>query len=238
MKCSMLATGLMLIAAPAMAGLSHAPGTGSGGTVSPGVEHSAPLTISQNATTNIVDLNSVACNAGGLTTDNSYWRSFNLGSLSAPFQVQSVTFGVETVIGAAQTLQIRLHRDTDTNPGNGGLTLVSSTTYMVDSSMGLSLQTAAIGGLFNPGDNMVLEIFSANGQATGQGFFIGSNSDGQTGASYIAAADCGIASPTSLASIGFPGMHVVMFVNGKLVPTPGAAAVLGLAGLAGLRRRR
>ena len=49
----------------------------------------------------------------------------------------------------------------------------------------------------------------------GNGFFIGSNGLGETGPSYISAADCGITAPTTTAAIGFPAMMIVMNVTGN-----------------------
>jgi hypothetical protein len=54
-------------------------------------------------------------------------------------------------------------------------------------------------------------------------FFIGSNTAPETGPSYLSAADCGIANPTTTAAIGFPNMHIVFNVNGTCgggTPTP------------------
>jgi hypothetical protein len=59
-------------------------------------------------------------------------------------------------------------------------------------------------------------------------FFIGSNASVQTGPSYIQAADCGIATPTDLATIGFPNMHIILNINGA---TGGAAPLVQIAGL-------
>lgn len=235
----LLAVGMILAAAPAFAAeLSYAPSYESN---SNGVSdlRSSPVTLTQSLSQAIVSGNSVACNAGGLSTDNSYYRSFNLNTLAFPLQVTSVSFGIEAVIGTPLPLTVRLWRDTNGGAPDLGMVLVgSSAAFAVNAGMDGTIQNVAVNGLFNVGDIMVVEVFSPDSQAAGGGFFIGSNDAGQTGASYIAAAACGLPNPASLASIGFPNMHIVMNVHGKLVPTPGAAAVLGLAGLAGLRRRR
>ena len=63
-----------------------------------------------------------------------------------------------------------------------------------------------------------MEVFTPNGQATGNFFFIGSNTAAETGPSYLSAADCGIANPTDTATIGFPDMNIVFNVLGSCVP--------------------
>ena len=65
------------------------------------------------------------------------------------------------------------------------------------------------------GSELVVEIFTPDGQTAGHSFFIGSNNLGQTGPSYLLAADCGVTVPTPTGSIGFPGMHIVMNVTGE-----------------------
>ena len=42
-----------------------------------------------------------------------------------------------------------------------------------------------------------MEVFTPDGQATGNLFFIGSNAAAETGPSYLSAADCGITTPTT-----------------------------------------
>ncbi|RLE27116.1 MAG: hypothetical protein DRJ61_17770 [Acidobacteria bacterium] len=75
------------------------------------------------------------------------------------------------------------------------------------------------GSIVDPAvDHLVVEVFTPDGQATGESFYIGSNADGQTGPSYIAAASCGITEPTDTAAIGFPDMHIVMNVTGDVLP--------------------
>lgn len=64
------------------------------------------------------------------------------------------------------------------------------------------------------GSELVLEVFTPDGTAAGNLFFIGSNTAPETGPSYISAPDCGLDDPTTTAAIGFPNMHIVMNVHG------------------------
>ncbi|MBX2933681.1 MAG: M36 family metallopeptidase, partial [Ferruginibacter sp.] len=56
-----------------------------------------PYSLTQSTSTTITALNSVSCNAGGLHTDNSYWRAYNLAPLALPsaLTVTNVSFGIE-----------------------------------------------------------------------------------------------------------------------------------------------
>ncbi len=78
---------------------------------------------------------------------------------------------------------------------------------------------AALDGLVN---DLVLEVFTPDGQTAGHSFFIGSNatdSINPAGApSFIGAADCGITEPTATSGIGFPDMNIVMIVNATSLP--------------------
>jgi hypothetical protein len=79
----------------------------------------------------------------------------------------------------------------------------------------LTIATVPVTGTAPAGSTLVVEIFTPNGQTAGHSFFVGSNPDGQTDPSFIAAADCGAPEPTDLAVLGFPGMHIVMNVTGE-----------------------
>src|SRR5205814_155376 len=70
---------------------------------------------------------------------------------------------------------------------------------------------------------LVMEVNIPDGSAQGNVFFIGSNTDPETGPSYLSAADCGVNDPTPTGDIGFPDMHIVFNVYGScpgVTPTP------------------
>ncbi|MCO5194516.1 MAG: S8 family serine peptidase [Anaerolineae bacterium] len=181
------------------------------------------VTITQSATNNIVQFNSVSCNAGGLHTDNSYLRVFDLMSygITDDFDVTEVEIGVEQALGAtgSQPIDVNLYILTDPNAPLtfGNLTPIGSTSTMV-SDQSLSLWSTPVMGTAPAGSMLVVEIFTPDGQTTGNSFFIGSNPDGQTGPSYLAAAACGVPEPLDTAALGFPGMHIVMNVTGDTTP--------------------
>lgn len=185
-----------------------------------------PASITQSASTTVTSGNSVSCNAGGLHTDNSYYRAFTLSAFNPPldstqFSIQSVTFGVETAndgAGAGQPITLRLY-DSSTNPplnATVGAALRTTNATIPDQSLTLYTMTAATPlVLLNASDILAVEVFTPNGSAASNSFFIGSNAAGQTGPSYIKAADCGVSEITDVAGIGFGNMHIVMTVSGN-----------------------
>jgi len=55
---------------------------------------------------------------------------------------------------------------------------------------------------------------AACGQMNSDVFFSGSNNFGETGPTYLAAEGCGITTPTTVASLGFPDMQLILIANG------------------------
>ncbi|MCO5207309.1 MAG: immune inhibitor A [Anaerolineae bacterium] len=207
------------VGANGVAGLAAA-GTGTGVRATPESQANRDLvTITHSATNNIVQFNSVSCNAGGLHTDNSYLRVFDLDSfgITDNFDVTEVEIGIEQALGAtgSQPISVNLYTLTDPNAPLtfGNLTPIGSTDTTV-SDQSLTLWTASVTGTAPAGSVLVVEIFTPDGQTTGNSFFIGSNPDGQTGPSYLAAAACGVPEPLPTGDLGFPGMHIVMNVTG------------------------
>jgi hypothetical protein len=78
----------------------------------------------------------------------------------------------------------------------------------------LTLITVPVTGSAPAGSTLVVEFFTPDGRPTGTILFVGSNPDGQTSPTFLAAADCGVPEPTDTALLGFPGMHLVMNVTG------------------------
>ena len=215
------------------------------------------VVLSHSSSQAITSLNSVSCNAGGLHTDNFYYRVFDLASFGQPgFSVCSVEIGVEVAVGngGTQPIEIRLYQGAPGNfPAALGTLIGNSVTTVSDQS--LTVATFPVSGDAPDSSELVVEIFTPSGQASGNSFFIGSNAAAESGPSYLAAPDCGITVPTPTAGIGVPNMHIVMNVNGDplagepgesilAIPTLnglGYAALIGLIVLASvmiLRRRR
>ena len=151
-----------------------------------------------------------------LHADNHYLRVFDLPTfgISGDFAITNVSFGIEqsTPAGATQPVEVRLFTL------NGAfqfanLTPIGSATAAV-TSQALTILDVPVTGTAPAGSKLVVDIFTPNGQAAGNSFFVGSNGLGETGPSYLAAADCGIPEPATTASLGFPEMMIVMNVTG------------------------
>ncbi|GAB4144779.1 MAG: hypothetical protein Fur0021_01620 [Candidatus Promineifilaceae bacterium] len=209
-------------------------GSGQGRVVTP--ERSATpedlVTITHSASQSIVQFNSVSCNAGGLHTDNSYLREFDLDSfgLTNGLEVLEVEFGVEQAAsgdGTGQPVSINLY--TKINPAApltfGNLAPIGSADVIV-ADQALTVETVAVNGVAPAGSVLVVEVFTPEGQTDGNSFFIGSNPNGETAPSYLAAAACGLPEPATTGSIGFPNMHIVMNVTGETDVEPPACSNL------------
>ena len=181
-----------------------------------------PNSITQSNNTGTIYLNSVVCLEGTIgSTQNQYLRRFFLAAdhgIVNKFDVQSVDFGVEHAsnAGGTQPLTVNLY-----TIANGAPFLYANMTMI--GSMGTTIpdgnltfeQVAVTGSVADPNtQDLVVEIVSPDLRPTGGYFYMGSNADGQTRPSYIAAAYCFITEPTDIADIGFPNMQIIMVVSG------------------------
>jgi len=176
-------------------------------------------TITHSASQTITPGNSVSCNAGGLHSDNSYYRAFNLTDfgITEDFDVTMVEIGIEQATGAGgtQPITVYLYTSNPAFPGGfpGSLTQIGTADIDVPDQAATIFQIP-VTGTAPAGSELVVEIFTPDGQTAGHTFFIGSNNLGETGPSYLLAADCGITVPTPTSGIGFPDMQIVMNVTG------------------------
>jgi hypothetical protein len=203
-----------------------------------------PQTITQSSSQAITSLNSVSCNNGIGHTDNSYYRAFTLSSfgITNQFDIASVDIGVEVASAGVpvgptgknsisrntkggkgapsaplgtQPITIKLYTSSMPFPTGfpGSLTQIGITnTTVADQSS--TVINIPVTGSAPAGSQLVVEVFTPDGEAAGNLFFIGSNAAAETGPSYLRAAACGVTNPTTTAAIGFPNMHIVMNVNG------------------------
>jgi Secretion system C-terminal sorting domain/HYR domain len=226
---------------PANITVNNAPGTCAATvnypspTVSDNCGLPGPLFLTQTASQTPV-AGSVACNAGGFHTLNSYWRAYNLApmGLPGPLTINSVQFGIELAdangTGTTQPVTVNVYTSAGAFPG-GVRTLVGTSGVVQVPDQTLTTFTAPITVPPTVPANSILcvELVTPDGRAPANNrFFIGSNTSAQTGPSYIQAPDCGIATPTDLATIGFPNMRIILNVNGAL---GGASPLVQIAGL-------
>jgi hypothetical protein len=188
--------------------------------------------ITQSADPVNVVAGSVACVSGGISSDNYFLRRFFLNAdhgITLQYNVTSVDYGIESVnvyIGTTAPITINTY-----SIANGAaftfanMTQLDTVTRNFPDGTALVVENFVVAGsILNPAtEDLVVAWYNPDVTATGDyGMWPGSNSAGETQPSYLASVGCGLNEPGTLASIGFPNMHLVMTVNGdeQVVPTP------------------
>jgi hypothetical protein len=151
----------------------------------------------------------------------------------AEYCINSVSFGVEWA-NNPQPVTVHLYTTANFPTGfPGSLTQIASATFTISSSENGTVVTAPMLADVPAGTSqLVMELFTPNGQGVGNIFFVGSNSTPETGPSFISAPSCGVTTPATTAAIGVPNMHIVFNVNGACTtcptptPSPTCAAVI------------
>ncbi len=205
------------------------------------------VVLTQSTSQTVLALNSASCNVNGSHADSSYFRAYDMSAYPGGFDVCEVQIGIEEATagqpalggGPTQPITVNVWANSGAVFPPGTLALVGTAAVNLQ-DQALTVLTVPLAASLPPGTSeMILEVFTPNGQQIGDRFFIGSNNLGQTGPSYIAAADCGILTPTPTSDIGFPGMQIVLNAVGTpqggppIVEVP-ALDTLGLMLLAGL----
>ncbi len=181
----------------------------------------APIGITHSLDQTIVP-GTVTCNAGGIPTENSMIRHFDLPGffgITQDFAVSAVEFGVEAVSGPV-SLTLNIYSTSGPLstavpfPG-ASVTLLGSTPYVVDVADLGTIVSVPLSATIPVGDMMIYELLIDSGAVNS--FFPGSNGSGETDPSYIQAASCGLTTPGTFAAIGFPNVHMIMNVVGEEV---------------------
>lgn len=172
----------------------------------------------------------VACGATGLVTtaENSYYRRYVFAPGTNPNStVASVQIGVETAtsgtVGAAiPGLMIRLYTIADGAPLTlAALTPIGSATFSVADGSTLSQEIVPIAPAAVIDDpaakNLIVELYQPDLEPANSALAFGSNATG-TGLTYILATDCGLVTPTDIATIGFPDVKIIAAVAGSGLP--------------------
>src|SRR5690606_31848393 len=154
------------------------------------------VSMSQTTSTSPVALNSVSCNLAGSHADNSYFRRYYFdehAGIGANTTINSVDVSVEEAAGSANTLIVNLYTIPSGTPVDtiplGSLTLIGTATTTVAATTLGSINVPVTGVVADTSaSDLVVEVFTPNGQATGETFFIGSTNTGETHASFIMAA--------------------------------------------------
>ncbi|HMU46300.1 MAG TPA: HYR domain-containing protein [Chitinophagaceae bacterium] len=196
-----------------------------------------PVILSQTTSNSIGPAIQIGCQvAGPFTTDNSYWRAYNLASygLAGSLTINSVTFGIENAnangTGTTQPVDVRLYTSAGAFPGGARTLIASQTVQVSDQTNTLYTVNLTTPPTVPANAILVYEVHTPDGRSpVNNAFFIGSNNLGQTAPCYISAADCGVPTPVTLASLGFPNMHIVMNISGNVAGPNPLTLVSGLA---------
>jgi|CXWL01.1.fsa_nt_gi hypothetical protein len=202
------------------------------------------VVLTQNTSQTIV-AGSVACHAGGVTSDNGYSRGYTLSAhgIFTAFNVTAVQFGVEVATAGAsgggfQSMTVNIYDGFTIVGGNLVFGSLAGTAVTSVANGSLFMQNVAISGTINSG-LLAVEVDVPNSiGGDGDSFFIGSNGLGQTGPSYLRSVGCGVPNNAPLSALGFPNQHDIINVEGTAVPEPASMAALSLGALALIRRRR
>ncbi len=190
-----------------------------------------PTELTQSVTQDIISGNSIACadQGSGFTYENHYTRAFDLPTfgINGAFAVCEVEFAVEAALSVAesQTMTVALYSAESGSFPGGALTPIGSATVVIP-DQDQSYVTVPVTGTAPAGSELVVDVASSDGTIELAAFYIGSNAAGQTAPGYLTAPNCGFTTPTDLASVGAPDMHIVINVRGEEVSLPQAAAPL------------
>ncbi|MFH1152177.1 MAG: hypothetical protein V1793_00020 [Pseudomonadota bacterium] len=213
-----------------------------------------PHSITQSLDTATILYGGLLCGTIFYHRDSSYIRRFFLNTdhaINKPYAVTSVSFGVLMAVsnGSTQPLTVNLYSIPKASPLTfANLTLIGTATENDFPYLVQAIATIDVAGvLIDPWTHdLVVEIFTPDGEADSSLFVMGNNNGGEIRPSYMAAPDCSWPEPVTLASKGYPAINFLMIVNGaEQEPIPTAdewgmmilAAVLGLFSLAIMRQR-
>jgi len=181
------------------------------------------VTLQAGADNTVSPQNAVSCNSGDpdfFHTDNHYYRIYPLSSvgITSDFEISSVDFGVEQAVSLAGTQPIQISVYTlDGDFLLANLTLLASTSVAL-ADQSATVVNAPIAATVPAGSTLVVEVFSPNGQASSNRFFMGSNRESEAFSSFITApgGNCAIDEPTATNALGVTGliMSIVLNVSG------------------------
>lgn len=165
-------------------------------------------TLTHSFEQEILPRNSGYCAQGS----NRYLRVFNLRDfgLSSTFGVTEVEIGIERG-PSNRDLGVNLYTLGETLVYDE-MTLVASATQTISQTR-LGIVSVPIEGDFAPDEVLVVEVVMPDG---GIPTIIGSNDQGQTAPTYVAAPACQVPEPVDAVTIGDEDMHVVMNVIGNV----------------------
>jgi hypothetical protein len=189
------------------------------------------LTQTTNNTT-IIPIQ-IGCQSGGLTTENSWWRAYNLAPLNLPagLTIKSVNFGIEKITGGIVPITARIYISNGAFPA-------STRTLVGQATANFPVQAGTFGTISFPTAVSVpanaiiaVELYCPDQRSNGRSFFIGSNNLGESAPSYLSAASCGVVNPTPIADlVPNPLDHIILNISGEYYQS--APTLVQTAGIA------
>jgi len=186
-------------------------------------------TLSETTSGTIANDTSLACPSG----ENSYYRAFKLSDfgIANAFTVSRVDFGVEFAeSNSSQAVTIKIYSYTGAYGGNNlttaDMTLLGNTTVQVpninsinpftgeEDGKGQTL-TANVSGTVPAGGILVVEVLVPDPGSSGNSFYVGANTAGETEPGYIRAPKCSNSTPTAWAALSSkPTVHAIITATG------------------------
>lgn len=156
------------------------------------------------------------------TAENQFWRSFTLADfgISEAVTISDVEVGIENLalpVALEADITVNLYQAPAGSAPAFGLDLVGSAVVTM-TDRALEVATIDVTGTVDAGTALVVEVFAPDftiDGLTGDVFFPGANSFGESAPSYISAPTCGAADPTAYADIGFPEVQLIIIANGE-----------------------
>ena len=180
------------------------------------------VSLTQSTSQDLVFGTSMACFdwMSGNTLANSYYRVYDLPTygITDSLKVSGIDIGIEeaTTSVGQQRSAVKLY----TLNGDfvvDNLTLIASANDTITDQV-LTKVTLPITAIVPAGSKLVVEVYSPNLLSDNSLFYLGANSEPETGQSYIRSLPCGINEPTPTDDQGMPA-HYIPNVVGLTWPT-------------------
>jgi hypothetical protein len=179
-----------------------------------------PLQLTQNVDPfTVVQGTSNACGSAGVTTDQGWWRLFDLDDghgLAGDFCVESVDYAIQSAVGPTQSLTVNVYCLDDGLPFLLEFLTPVGTNSVPQPDATLEFFNIPVGGCCDADlQAMAVELRTEDCTETGTcvKLFIGMNGLGQYAPTYATAPDCGIDQPYD--DQGWLWNHLIMVVNGE-----------------------
>lgn len=181
------------------------------------VQAQDPIVLSQTSG-NIGDAGVACANQTAMTTgDNVYFREYNLDDhgITSSVSVVGAEFAVSTYIGAPIVVQVQVF-EYEGFPGGFDITNLPEAIVVQGFEVDESAPGTVLEVLFDdpvdvaPGSTLVVGIFEP---AHDMAYMYLGTADEETKESYLASEACGITTPATVGSIGFPdSRHIINLV--------------------------